>query len=189
MISETIVTSLNADGSVHIAPMGVRYEDDYFIIAPFKPSSTLSNLQRSRQAVINMTDDVCVFAGCLTNRYDWPTVAVSAINGRRLQSSLSHVEVEVVREDDDDVRPVLYCQEKNRQIHAPFMGFNRAQVAVLEAAVLVSRLHMLPEEKVNTEIAYLQHAVDKTAGENELQAWGWLMEHVRLFRKQQGSVL
>jgi uncharacterized protein len=62
--------------------------------------------------------------------------------------------------------------------HAPFLGFNRAQAAVIEAAILVSRLDMLPREKVEQEIAYLEIAIAKTAGDAEREAWGWLMERV-----------
>ncbi len=187
MINETIITTLNEDGSVHIAPMGVKREGDYFVIAPFKPSTTLQNLERSGQAVINMTDDVRIFAGCLTGHYDWPTVDVSVINGKRLEAALSHIEVEVVRQKGDDIRPVFYCHVKCQEIHAPFMGLNRAKAAVLEAAVLVSRLHMLSDEKIDSEIEYLQIAIDKTASENELEAWGWLMNRIKTFREQNVS--
>ena len=62
--------------------------------------------------------------------------------------------------------------------HAPFPGFNRAQAAVIEGAVLVSRLGMLPRDKVEREMAYLQIAIDKTAGAAELEAWRWLTEAV-----------
>ena len=62
--------------------------------------------------------------------------------------------------------------------HRPFHGFNRAQAAVVEAAILVSRLHMLPPEKIEREIGYLQIAIDKTAGPRERQAWDWLMERI-----------
>ena len=62
--------------------------------------------------------------------------------------------------------------------HGAFMGFNRAQAAVIELAVLVSRLHMLPIEKINQEMQYLQIAIDKTAGERELQAWQWLVDRI-----------
>jgi hypothetical protein len=50
---------------------------------------------------------------------------------------------------------------------------------VVEAAILVSRLAMLPRAKVESEIAYLQIAVGKTSGPAELEAWGWLMEAVQ----------
>ena len=192
MINETIITTLNEDGSVHIAPMGVRRDEDYFVIAPFKPSTTLQNLERSGQAVINMTDDVRIFAGCLTGHYDWPTIKTSTINGKRLEAALSHIEIEVAHQKGDEVRPVFYCSEKYQATHAPFMGLNRAKAAVLEAAVLVSRLHMLPDEKIDNEIKYLQIAIDKTASEYELEAWNWLMNRIRTFRdqntnKKQGS--
>jgi hypothetical protein len=62
--------------------------------------------------------------------------------------------------------------------HGDFMGFNRAQAAVVEGAVLVSRLHLLPREKVDSEMRYLQIAVDKTAGAEEHEAWQWLCEAV-----------
>lgn len=187
MINETIITTINKDGSIHIAPMGVRHEDDFYVIAPFKPSTTLKNLQRSGQAVINMTDDVRIFAGCLTGHYDWPTIDVSAINGKRLAAALSHIEIEVAHQEGDGLRPVFYCSEKHQETHAPFMGLNRAKAAVLEAAVLVSRLHMLPDEKIDNEIEYLQIAIDKTASAHELEAWGWLMNRIRTFREQNAS--
>jgi hypothetical protein len=187
MIKETIITTLNEDGSIHIAPMGVRHEDDYYVIAPFKPSTTLKNLERSGQAVINMTDDVRIFAGCLTGHYDWPTIDVSAINGKRLAAALSHIEIEVAHQEGDGLRPVFYCSEKHQETHAPFMGLNRAKAAVLEAAVLVSRLHMLPDEKIDNEIEYLQIAIDKTASEHELEAWGWLMDRIKAFREHNAT--
>jgi len=68
-----------------------------------------------------------------------------------------------------------------RATHAPFEGFNRAKAAVLEAAILVSRLSMLPREKVEQEIAYLEVAVRKTAGPAEEEAWQWLMEKIGAF--------
>jgi len=194
MINETIITTLNEDGSVHIAPMGVRREGDLFVIAPFKPSTTLQNLERSGQAVINMTDDVRIFAGCLTGHYDWPTLSASHIQGKRLKAALSHIEIEVTRKENDETRPVFYCSEKHQETHAPFMGLNRAKAAVIEAAVLVSRLRMLTDEKIDKEISYLQIAIDKTASKQELEAWGWLMDRIKTFREhnaaqEQGSTV
>ena len=53
-----------------------------------------------------------------------------------------------------------------------------ARAAVLELAILVSRLNMLPREKIDAEIAYLSIAIEKTAGPEEKEAWGWLMQKV-----------
>ena len=43
---------------------------------------------------------------------------------------------------------------------------------------------MLTDEKIDNEIAYLQIAIDKTASEQELEAWGWLMNRIKTFREQ-----
>jgi uncharacterized protein len=40
---------------------------------------------------------------------------------------------------------------------------------------------------VLSEMQYLQIAVDKTAGEREIQAWGWLTEKVENFYAQQAG--
>jgi hypothetical protein len=89
------------------------------------------------------------------------------------------------RMEDDPQRPRLYLREMHRETHAPFRGFNRAQAAVIEAAILVSRLHMLPREKIDAELQYLSIAVDKTAGPREREAWSWLQQRVADFRAQQ----
>ena len=41
---------------------------------------------------------------------------------------------------------------------------------------------MLPPEKIETEIAYLTIAIDKTAGEREWEAWGWLMARIEDYK-------
>jgi hypothetical protein len=104
------------------------------------------------------------------------------IEGLRLACALSHVELALAELQDDPQRPVLRMARLFEASHAPFVGFNRAQAAVIEGAVLVSRLHMLPAEKVDAEMAYLQIAVDKPAGPEEHEAWGWLTEAVATHR-------
>ena len=65
-IVETIVTTLDADGTPYIAPLGLIADGDNWIIAPFRPSRTLANLERTPFAVASHTDDVRVFAGGVT---------------------------------------------------------------------------------------------------------------------------
>ncbi|MEE9140683.1 MAG: DUF447 domain-containing protein [Alphaproteobacteria bacterium] len=182
MIYETIVTTVNPAGRVHVAPFGVTLEPDALVIAPYRPSTTLDNLDATGCAVVNLTDDVRVFAGCLTGRRDWETVPARRIKGAVLKDALAHREVEVTGMEDDPERPRFRCRVVHEETHALFPGFNRAQAAVVEAAILVSRLHLLPMEKVETEIAYLENAVRKTAGPREWEAWGWLMDRVSAFK-------
>ncbi|MGJ7506697.1 DUF447 domain-containing protein [Variovorax sp. GT1P44] len=182
VIFETVVTTVSADGKPHVAPMGVRYRDDRIVLMPFKPSTTYDNIGATGCAVLNIVTDTRVFAGCVTGRRDWPTLPAEKIAGVRLSGALSHVELRLAEQVDDAQRPVLHMMRVHEVAHSNFAGFNRAQAAVIEGAVLVSRLHMLPPQKVDSEMAYLQIAIDKTAGAEEHEAWGWLVDAVNRHR-------
>lgn len=177
-IRETIITTVDRGGKVHIAPIGIIAERDGWVIAPFKPSATLENLSEVPFAVANYTDDVQIFAGCLTGRRDWPTLPVPGSPAPRLANALAHSVLEVVDVADDGIRPRHFCRVVSEETHAPFTGFNRAKAAVLELAILVSRLGMLARDKIDAEIAYLTIAIEKTAGPDEKEAWDWLMQKV-----------
>ena len=184
MIQEVIVTTQNNSGLAHLAPMGIHSNGDEFIILPFRPSTTLNNLLESKTAVLNYCDDVRVFAGCLTGRRDWPLMTTEKIKGQVLQCALAHTELELLRIEDDPTRPRLFCKAVHTVNHAPFKGFNRAQYSVLEAAILISRLNMLPLAKIETEIDYLRIGFEKTAGDREVEAWGWLMTVIEKFKAE-----
>jgi len=185
MIQETIITTLSVADMPHIAPMGVHVEGDSFVILPFKPSTTLDNILQSGHAVINYCDDVRVFAGCLTGRRDWPLRTAEKISGKFLANTLAHSELALERIEDDVLRPRLHCKAVYSANHRPFRGFNRAQFAVLEAAILVSRLDMLPWEKIERELDYLHIGFEKTAGDDEREAWGWLMTAIEQHRAKE----
>ena len=177
-IRESVLTTQAADGSVHIAPLGIIQEGEHWIVAPFRPSTTLANLEASGKAVVNFTDDALIFAGCLTGRKDWPLAAIEGCEIPRLAAALSHDVLEVVDVKQDETRPRFRCRTVSSGEHRRFTGMNRAKAAVLEAAIRASRLHMLPSEKIEDEIAYLKIAVDKTAGPDEHKAFGWLLEKI-----------
>ena len=180
-IFETVVTTCSPAGTVHVAPMGVRYVDDRVVLKPFRPSTTLDNILASGTAVLNLLTDVRVFAGCVTGRRSWPTVDVHLAGeprAVRLAASLEHVVLRLDSQDDDAQRPTLRLARLRGERHGTYPGFNRAQAAVIEGAVLVSRLHLLARAKIESEMSYLQIAIDKTAGPSEHEAWGWLREAV-----------
>ena len=198
VIYETVISTVAPDGTPHVAPMGVRYRRTEagtdagidaatntrsdVILMPFKPSTTLANIVANRHAVLNIVADTRVFAGAVTGRRSWPLRPTERIEGVRLSCALNHVELELAELNDDPQRPVLRMARVFEASHAPYIGFNRAQAAVIEGAILVSRLRMLAAEKVDAEMAYLQIAIDKTAGPEEHEAWGWLTEAVARHR-------
>ena len=176
LVREAIVTTVNAQGEPHLAPLGLIAEGETSILAPFHPSTTLDNLRQAPFAVANFTDDVRVFAGCLTGRREWPLAPAEVVAAPRLAAALSHLELVVAEVREHELRPHFVCRVAHHASHAPFQGFNRAQAAVIEGAVLVSRLHILPRAEIEAELARLDITVGKTAGPGEAEAWGWLRD-------------
>lgn len=176
MIREVVVTTINGRGEPHIAPLGIIEEPGGWIIAPFRPSTTLDNLLSVPCAIVNYIDDARIFAGLVTGRRDWPLQPVGAGGPPRLEAALAHAELRVLHVEDHKERPRFHCVVERTENHAPFGGLNRAASAALEGAILITRLNMLPREKIDSEFAYLSIAIEKTAGPAEREAWSWLIE-------------
>lgn len=178
LIHECVVTTLTAEGQPHVAPLGLIEEGGYWIAAPFRPSTTLSNLERNGKLTASFTDDARIFASLVTGVRNFPLTDVTGWPAPRLSAALAHAALEVERVEEDAVRPRFFCRVKHTESHRPFLGMNRARAAVLEAAILATRLDRLSREKIDSEIAYLKIAIDKTAGEDEREAWAMVMQKI-----------
>ena len=185
MIHEVIVTTKSVSGEVHIAPMGIKMSETEVFISPFKPSKTLENLISQKEAVINFVDDVRVFAGIICKiKKDWPLTNLKDIKVPRLKNANTHYEVLVKNIVDDKTRPRVICKILGESIHVPFRGFNRAQFSIIEASILISRLGMIPLDKIEEELQYLKIGLEKTSGEKEKEAWGWIQKRLNDFKKK-----
>ena len=182
LILETIVTTLSPEGELHLVPFGLIRDgdgagDDY-VLAPFRPSPTIHNLESNPFFAAAAPLDMRVIAGVVTGRKDWPVVDCERIPGKRLAACFGHAEFEVIDKQDDETRPRYRGRMVHCRSHAPFIGYNRAQGAVLEAAILSTRLGMLAPEKILSEMAYHAIAISKTAGPAEREAWDWIEDKV-----------
>ena len=179
MIIETIVTTLADDGTVNVAPMGVEWGEEAIVLKPFIDTATYRNLVATGAAVVNVTDDVGVFARGAIGSPRCPTVPAIAIPGVVLAECCSWRELRVRQIDSTPPRARVEADVVHRGTRREFIGFNRAQHAVLEAAIYATRLHLLPRLFVESELARLQVIVDKTAGDREQEAMAVLTSHIR----------
>ena len=179
MILETIITTVDGDGAVNIAPMGVEWYEDTIVLKPYLETATYRNLAATGAAVVNLTDDVRVFARAAISNPAYATVPAAIVRGVVLADCCSWREVEARAIDSTAPRSRIETAVVHRGTRREFIGFNRARHAVLEAAIHVTRLHLLPRTFIESELARLQVIVDKTAGAEELEAMALLTEHVR----------
>jgi uncharacterized protein len=179
VIVESIVTTIAADGTVNCAPMGVEWGEDAIILKPFLETATYRNVVPSGAAVVNLTDDVRLFArGAISNPRP-QTVPATRVVGAVLADCCSWREVEVRAIDSTPPRSRIETAVVFRGHHREFIGFNRASHAVLEVAIYATRLHILPRAFVESELARLQVIVDKTAGPHEVEAMALLTDYIR----------
>jgi hypothetical protein len=179
VILETIVTTVAEDGTVNCAPMGVEWGEATIVLKPFIETATYRNVVATGVAVVNLTDDVRVFAQAAISNPQYPTQPAETVRGVVLADCCSWREVEARAIDSAPPRSRIDMSVVHRGIHREFIGFNRARHAVLEAAIYATRLHLLSRSFIESEFARLQVIVDKTAGAEELEAMALLAAHVR----------
>lgn len=179
MIIESIVTTLDDHGRVNIAPMGVEWDDDVLVIKPFLDTTTFRNVIATRAAVVNLTDDVLIFARTAIGTATFPTHPAARVKGVVLDAACSWREIEVASIDATPPRSRIETRVVHHGTQREFLGFNRARNAVLEAAILSTRTHILPVDQIMGDFERLQVIVDKTAGPREREAMAILTAYVR----------
>ena len=178
-IIETVTTTINPDGTVNCAAMGVEWGDDVIVIKPFPSTRTLGNLRATGAAVVNLTDDILLFTQAALGDPHPPTRPAATIEGAVLSDACSWREVTVEAIDESGPRARVATQVRDRGTGREFLGFNRASHAVLEASIIASRARLLPSADIGAEFERLQVLVDKTAGPREREAMELVRRHVR----------
>jgi hypothetical protein len=178
-IIETVVTTINPDGTVNCGAMGVEWGEERIVIKPYRETRTLRNLRATGAAVVNVTDDILLFSQAALGDPHPPTRPAPTVEGAVLDDACSWREVRVEAIDDGAQRARVSTAVVGGGTGREFLGFNRARHAVLEASILASRAGLLAAEDLHAELRRLQVLVDKTAGPREREAMDYVMRHVR----------
>lgn len=180
MILEGLVTTRNADGALNVAPMGPIVDESMtsLVLRPFKTSTTYRNLCAHPQGVFHVVDDVLILAKAAIGRLETPppTFPATHVQGDVLQNACRWYEFEIVTRDDREDRTRLEAKVVHMGRLRDVFGFNRAKHAVLEAAILATRIHLIPREELERQFAALAVPVEKTAGPREREAFAVLRE-------------
>lgn len=182
MILEGIVTTKNVDGTTNVAPMGPIVDAGMtrLTLRPFQTSTTYANLKRTGCGVLHVTDDVLLLAEAAIGRLAAPPAMFPAkvVDGLVVADACRWYEFRVTSLDDTAERTVIEAAVVHTGRLRDFFGFNRAKHAVLEGAILATRLQLLPIEEVRRQLAILRVLVEKTAGPREREAFALLERFV-----------
>jgi hypothetical protein len=163
--------------------MGPRVSADFarFTLRPFPTSHTYQNLLRHRQGVLHVTDDALLLAKAAIGKIEpFPAVRpAERVAGVVLVDSCRHFEFVVKSVDDSTERVTIEVEVVHAGRTRDFFGFNRAKHAVVEAAILATRLHILPLAEVAAEFKKLRVIIGKTGGPDEHAAMDLLEAKLR----------
>jgi hypothetical protein len=186
MILEGLVTTTDATGAPHLAPMGPTVDTalSSLLLRPFPTSNTYQNLVRHGEGVFHTTDDARLIAYAAVGKTTIPpTNPATAVAGFVLSDACRAFEFRVRSIDASRERVHITADVVQRNSLREFLGFNRAKHAVIEAAILATRFHLLPADEIAVEFKKLRVIVDKTGGEAEFEAMAMLEAEWARFRE------
>lgn len=175
---------------VNIAPMGPVVDPAFtrFVLRPFRESTTFKNLKATGVGVFHVTDDALLIARGAIGALDGDARKAIAlrpaerVDGLVLADACRCYELKVESIDDASERTTVIAHTAHTARQRDFLGFNRARHAVLEAAILATRLHLTGQRAVLDEITRLQVIVDKTGADAEHRAMAELRAFVAAWK-------
>jgi hypothetical protein len=182
MILEGIVTTQSPEGEINVAPMGPQVTPamNRLVLRPFRTAHTYQNLKAHGEGVFHVTDDVLLLAqtavGTLTPLP--PMMPAQHVRGSVLLGACRYYEFRVLSVDDREERSRFEALVVHSGRLRDFVGFNRGKHAVLEAAILATRISLLPLPDIEAEFRKLSVIVEKTGGAQEKEAFAFLTEYV-----------
>jgi hypothetical protein len=131
--------------------------------------------------VFHVTDDVELLARAAIGALNPapPLTAVPQLNVPRLADTCRWYALRVESLDDRQERTEIVMRVVDMGRVRDFRGFNRGKHAVIEAAILATRVGLLPLDEIYAQFDRLRTWVEKTGGAGERQAFALLEEHVR----------
>ncbi len=179
-ISETILTTVNPDGSFNAAPMGVhRVSHEVLELRPFKSSSTFMNLLNNPNACINVTDDPGLFFVTAFKCKTVEGLLDPAIDkDMRLISASAHIFVDASRSSDiSEIRACFTCRVKDIESSAMMpRSFSRGRAEAIEAIIHATRIEVFSKEgrledveRLNKRFAECKDVVDRVSAPESVE--------------------
>src|ERR1700682_6074569 len=104
--------------------MGVDWGADALVLKPFLETATYRNVLATRAAVVNLIDDVRVFAHAAIANPQYPTVPAVVVRGAVLADCCAWREVELRSIDSTPPRSRIDVAVVHHGTRREFIGFN-----------------------------------------------------------------
>lgn len=190
MILEGILSTFcPTTGLMNIAAMGVTVDElsgfddtgqlSSFQLKPFEGSRTFANLKALGEGVFHLVDDAELLArAALSNASGANVAKAKKVAAPVLVDTVMACEFQVVQAEWSLPRSLLLCEVVATHSFRRWRGWNRAQNAVLELTILATRVHLIPENEIRSQMELLRPLVEKTAGPTEWAGWKFVVSYL-----------
>lgn len=200
MIIESLVITWARDGTPNLAPLGPMFPSDWdeqdqtpesIILRPFEGSTTLANLRATRNAVVQFSSDAELFAKTAIGKLSQSEFdALTCEWGpglRRLARCQRVFHVESASIEGTGPRFETRCRVLADESFDRPIGNCRGFAAVIEAAVMATRLHLIDAATVRAEFERLSIVVEKTASQRTTRAFEFLNRYTQDYLSREAS--
>ena len=182
MIIEGLITCDSQHGP-HVSALGpvVNAELTEWTLRPFQSSRIFALLQANPSCVFHVIDDPLPIVRLVLGMP--PQLTFDQLEGGAwaIREACHWYRLEVHSWKLDNQRSEAQAHRVDHGVLRPFWGWNRAKHALLEAAILISRAHIIPPPELRQSLDALRSPIEKTAGARESDAWAlieaWRLEH------------
>lgn len=191
LLYETIVTTLNPDGTPNAAPIGVVCKkEDEIVLYLFDGSKTFDNVKREKTFYVNILKDPILFVQSMIGNLDKSEFESNekGFSIKRadafFRAEVSHEKL-VQRKDQmgNSTQMVIRAQvHETVKIKKQIEPLNRAIYGIIEALVYLSRINIVSEyERTNNleKINEISRVVNKVGGEDHKKAMQMILNKLK----------
>jgi hypothetical protein len=156
-IVESVLTTLNPDGSVNAAPMGVARKGPVQLeIRPYRSSKTHSNLNRNPEACVNVINDPAIFlvTAFKEEKFDFSTPRFSHDNSIEQADAVIFL-TNLEKEEFDEDRSYFVGEASSiKLIKKSPTVFSRGKAQTIEAIICATRIEYYLKNRKSVEAEY-----------------------------------
>jgi uncharacterized protein len=179
MIIETIFSTLDNDGRPNFAPMGIEWGEEFVTVRPFRNTNTCRNLLSTGYGVANLSDDALAYVRCALYDAVLPYFPAKVLPGVVFEGACSWREMKLISQTGAGDRAELCCRVLYEGRQRDFLGFCRAGSAVIEAAILATRLNLHDPHLAAERLIHYGEIIEKTGSDSDKQAFRLVHEYVQ----------
>lgn len=179
MIIETVITTLDKNNEPHFAAVGVEIDGNNLHFYLYKGSRTLENIKERKTGIINIVDKAEYLIKAALRNEELPVNRIEDANLFYLKDSCRYYKFKMLdaveMENKYKIEGQIIFEKTNRK----FLGFNRANNLLLEAAVKASRIGIKTTKiEVNSFLDSNKRVIMKTGDKNTENLFNFLKKYI-----------